>query len=64
MSRNCIACYRTIYPDALQKFRTRASSGNFVIYSSNDLGLCGWKFFFVFATHILNVVSDPILPRY
>ena len=45
MSRNCIACYRTIYPDALQKFRARASSGNPVIYNSSSSWFTGRKSF-------------------
>jgi hypothetical protein len=44
-SRNCTAGDGLHYPDALQKFRTRASSGNSVIYNSSFPGLCSGNFY-------------------
>jgi hypothetical protein len=44
-SCNYTAGDRLHYPDALQKFRTRASSGNSVIYNSSFLGLCDGNFY-------------------
>jgi hypothetical protein len=43
-SRNCTAGDRLHYPDVLQKFRTRTSSGNSVIYNSSFPGLRGGNF--------------------
>ena len=51
------------YIDALQKFRTRASSGNPVIYNCSNPGLCGRKFLFLLP-HIPTVVSKPVLRHY
>jgi hypothetical protein len=44
-SHNCSTGNRLHYPDALQKFRTRASSGNSVIYNSSFTRLCSGKFY-------------------
>jgi hypothetical protein len=41
---NYTAGDRLHYPDALQKFHTRASSGNYVTYNSSFPGLCGENF--------------------
>jgi hypothetical protein len=44
-SCNCTAADRLHYLDALQKFRTRSSSGNFMIYNNSFPGLCGENFY-------------------
>jgi hypothetical protein len=54
-SRNCTASDRLHYPDALQKFRTRTSSGNSVIYNSNFPGLRGGNFFIASVAHLISL---------
>jgi hypothetical protein len=39
-SCNCTVGDQLHYPNALQKFRTRASTSNSVIYNNNFSGLC------------------------
>ena len=59
-SRNCTAGFHLHYTDALQKFRSRASSGNPVIYNCSNPGLCGRNFCFCYPIFLHTELLDNL----